>query len=132
MSVPRILIIMGLLSLLLLLLFFVVQGPKRPQSDAGADKLTAEFMKILPDDLTPDQVEEVRGLLMRFQRMIYNGQMPVEDEVDVKRRMTEYVSRGSMTRQELNVLMARVGYFSVRGSTPDSVGIHPLLEDSLK
>jgi hypothetical protein len=55
--------------------------------------------------------------------------MAVQDEVEVKREMTGYIERGSITDKELHRVMARVGYYTFRGEMPDSIGMHPLLED---
>ena len=91
--------------------------------------MAAEFLKLVPGDLPPEQVEEIEGLLARFQIKVRRHEIPVEDEVEIKRLMSQYIDRGSITKKELNTVMARVGYYSVRGSTPDSIGIHPLVED---
>lgn len=116
--------IVGVIALVL------VRGPE-PEATFQVTGLAAEFMKVLPSDLPPDHVSEIEGLLARFQYAVRAGQMPVKNEVEIKRLMTQYVDEGSISRDDLNLVMARVGYYTFRGSVPDSIGMHPLLADSL-
>lgn len=106
---------------------------RRPAPEPGfrVTGLAAEFMKVLPSDLPPDHVDEVEGLLARFQYSVRKGEMPVKDEVEIKRLLTRYIDSGTINRNDLNHVMARVGYYTFRRSVPDSIGMHPLLEDSL-
>jgi hypothetical protein len=41
--------------------------------------------------------------------------------------MTEYLSKGSITKEELHIVMAKVGYYTYRGLSPDTTAAHPLL-----
>lgn len=117
-----------LAAIVLILALFLFEGPE-PEISFRVTGIAAEFMKILPDDLSGEKLEEISGLLARFQYRVRQGEMPGQDEVEVKRELAGYVERGSITEKELYRVMARVGYYTFRGETPDSIGMHPLLED---
>ena len=89
------------------------------------------FISTLPKDVTPAQRTEIEGLLERFQAKAEADEIRGEDVQEVMTLIAQYLDRGSVTHRELNLLMAKVGYYSYRGLSPDSTGIHPLLEQTL-
>jgi hypothetical protein len=125
----RFIVVLTLVSIIVVVLV-LMRGPE-PEPTFRVTGLAAQFMKVLPSDLPPDHVAEIEGLLARFQYSVRRGQMPVADEVEIKRLLTRYVDEGSISHHDLNLVMARVGYYTLRGTVPDSIGLHPLLKDSL-
>ena len=107
--------------------YFVTRSPE-PLKEQELSNLVAEFFAIVPDDLPDGQRDEIKGLLSRFQAKADSDQIRADDFQEVMQLFDKYVSQGAITREELNLLMAKVGYYSFRAYSPDSSDIHPLLE----
>lgn len=89
--------------------------------------MAARFMTIVPEDVTEAQKTEIEGLLKRFLAKARADQVRPEDYQEVMQLLAAHVTRGTIDRQELNIFMAKVGYYSYRAQSPDSSDIHPLL-----
>jgi CRISPR/Cas system-associated endoribonuclease Cas2 len=99
------------------------------------DKRIKSFMACLPDTLRDEQRAEVKETLERFQRSVNAGLVAPKDRDDVISTLDRYIDEGKITKQELHVFLAKVGYYAIR-ETPDNQDIegrmkppdHPLLE----
>jgi hypothetical protein len=129
-SVPKIVVALLIAVLMAAVAYFFFAKQER-STKPQATGIAVEFLKILPEELPLEQRNEIEGLLAVFQSKVRKKELPVEDEVEIRRLLSKYIQAGGIERNELNLLMAKVGYYSFRGSTPDSLGIHPLLDDSL-
>jgi hypothetical protein len=111
----------------LVAVYFAFRKPA-PLREGELTGVMAEFVTILPDDLPPAQTAEIEGLLRRFQAKAEVDQVRPEDYQEVMMLLKEHVEEGSITHDELNLVMAKVGYYSYRAYSRDSSDIHPLLD----
>ncbi|MDH3216579.1 MAG: hypothetical protein OEN01_09840 [Candidatus Krumholzibacteria bacterium] len=111
---------------LVVLVLYAIRTPT-PLREGQLTGLAAQLMTCLPGDLTEPQRAEIEGLLRRFQSRAQAGLVRSEHQREVQDLLKDYVQRGEITRGELNLLMARVGYYSHAGEMADSATIHPLL-----
>jgi len=107
--------------------FFLTRSPE-PLKEQELSSLVAEFFAIIPDDISDEQRDEIKGLLSRFEAKASSDQIRSTDFQEVMQLFEKYVSQGEITRGDLNLVMAKVGYYSFRAYSPDSSDIHPLLE----
>ena len=110
----------------ILVAFALLRTPE-PLRVRDLDEVSARFMKILPGDLPQEQKLEIEGLLKRFQSKSRAGQIRPEDHQEVMQLIAEYLTKGSISKEELYIVMAKVGYYAYRGLSPDSSAVHPLL-----
>lgn len=94
--------------------------------------LTDPFMKCLPAETTPQQREEIQGILTRFYVRARSGEVRPQDAEEIEARMTRVIERGSIAKTELHELMALVSHYTYlldpERNPPDGSGIHPLLQ----
>ena len=109
-----------------LVAYFLLRAPETLR-EGELTGIPAEFFRLVPEDLPVDQRAEIEGLLKRFQSKGEAGQIRAEDYQEVMQLFAKYLTKGSIDRSELNLLMAKVGYYSYRAASPDSSDIHPLL-----
>lgn len=110
---------------------------QRSSGDASVHGRIDRFLSCLPDTLREEQRGEVRSTLEHFQRLIDDDMVAKKDRDDIFTLMDRYIEAGSITKQELHVFLAKVGYYSIR-MTPENRDIdgkmkapdHPLLEKS--
>lgn len=102
--------------------------PSEPVRTAPLSELGERFIAILPDDLPPGHRAEIDGLLRRFEARARANRVRPEDYQEVMQLIAGHLTKGSLTRDELNLVMAKVGYYSHRALSPDSSDIHPLLD----
>jgi hypothetical protein len=125
-TTKRIIAVLIAVAAAILVAFALLRTPE-PLREADLDEVSARFMKILPGDLPQEQKLEIEGLLKRFQSKSRAEQIRPEDYQEVMQLMTEYLTKGSITKEELHIVMAKVGYYSYRGLSADSTAVHPLL-----
>jgi hypothetical protein len=106
--------------------FAVLRKPE-PLREGELDEVSARFVEILPSDVPPAQKAEIEGLLRRFQARAGARQVMPKDYQEVMQLMAEYLTKGSITKEELHIVMAKVGYYTYRTLTADSSAVHPLL-----
>ena len=123
---PAIAIFVLGVAVVLLVFFNLRKSP--PLREGNLKGVTEEFFALVPDDIPQEQRDEIQGLLRRFQAKADAGQIRVEDEREVMELFIKYLNQGSIERDELNLVMAKVGYYSYRALSPDSSDIHPLLD----
>jgi hypothetical protein len=119
------LLVAGIAVVVLAFLLFRKPAPLKVAELSG---LPARFMAIVPADVPEEQKAEIEGLLRRFQTKALADLIRPEDYQEVMQLLAEYLTRGSIERGELNLLMAKVGYYSYRSMASDSSDIHPLLD----
>lgn len=127
---------MTALAVAVVLLIVVWQ---RTGTKSGVEARLESLMKCLPADLSRSQREEVRSTLKLFERSYKEGQVAPNDYREIVSALEHYISRASMTKEELQELMAWVGYYSIRmkqENLDESGRIkppdHPLLEGKFK
>ena len=111
-------------------LFFLTDPvPKNRNALRGVSR---NFVRILPTDLSEEQVEEIKGLFARFDQQVEAGAVVPADRDEVRADMQRHLEAGTISRGDLNTLMAKVGFYTMRNDPrfqhPDGSGIHPLLE----
>jgi len=127
-----------LLALIAGALLVVVVGVLRDRihpEEARMEKVIASFMGALPKDLTTAQRDEVREILENFRLRTRRGKVAPRDRSQVLDLLEHYAEKGSITKSELQTLMAKVSYYSLRltpqyGREDESPPRpdHPLLE----
>ena len=129
MTTKRIIIIVVWIALVVAILaaFALMRSPE-PLREGELDEISARFMTILPGDLPEEQELEIEGLLKRFQSKARAGHIPPRDYQEVMQLMAEHLDNGSITKEKLHIVMAKVGYYSYRELSSDSSAVHPLLE----
>jgi hypothetical protein len=94
-------------------------------------KLNSEFLTCLPDKLTPQQVDEVSGILSRFYEMSAQGKVEKSDQLLVKEDLFKYIQKGEIALDELNKFMAKVSFLTFKSNPnynlPEGSVDHPLL-----
>lgn len=126
--------IAALLAAVLVLIVIAVFR-SRGAGDANINKRIKSFMACLPDTLRDEQRTEVKATLERFRQSIEEGVVAPRDRDDVIGILDHYIDRGEITKQELHVFLAKVGYYMIR-QTQDNQDLegrmkppdHPLLE----
>ena len=119
-------------SVIIVMIYFLLAGPERR---AGEDiaALTNDFMTCVPASLTQDQRQEVVGMLARFRMNANAGKVAEEDQNEVVGELKRYIQAGTISKEELNYFMARVGYLTYRSdpgaNLPGGQVDHPLLDD---
>lgn len=103
----------------------------RNAGDDGIDRnrLTKDFVSVLPDSLGEEKTDEIDGLVRLFWKSCEFGRVFPEDEVEIESRLRNAVDRKYIGGRDLVVLMARVGYYTYRGQAglPDGEVDHPEL-----
>ncbi len=127
MTTKRIIALTIVVVAAILVALVLLRSPE-PLREGDLDEVSARFMKILPDELQEEQKIEIEGLLKRFQSKARAGQIQPKYHQEVMQLMAEYLDRGAITKEELHIVMAKVGYYSYRGLSSDSSAVHPLLE----
>lgn len=125
---PSVAIVIAIVAIAIIIAAFFVFRKPAPLRVGELTGLPAQFVKILPDDLPLEQKMEIEGLLRRFQTKAMANQFPAEEYNEVMGLLTKYLDQGSIGRDDLNFVMAKVGYYSYHGFSPDSSDIHPLLD----
>jgi hypothetical protein len=125
-------IVLGILVLVLIaggVAAFLHQQGNKPV--AKREHLAEEFISILPDSLTDQHIEEIRGLL---ETLWYRHERGLVADADVDTIMTEmqqFVDAGRISGRELVYYMAQVGYKAYAGENryrlPSGVVDHPVL-----
>jgi hypothetical protein len=123
----RIIVVLIAVIAAILVAFVLLRSPE-PLREGELDAVSARFIQILPVELPPEQRLEIEGLLRRFQSKAGADQILPEDYQDVMQLMAQHITKGSISEEELHIVMAKVGYYSYRALSPDSSAVHPLLE----
>jgi hypothetical protein len=121
-------IVIASVVLVALFVAFVFLRSTEPLRVGDLDEVSARFMKILPDDLSEEKELEIEGLLKRFQSKARADQIPPRDYQEVMQLIAGHLDKGSITKEDLHIVMAKVGYYSYRGLSSDSSAVHPLLQ----
>jgi hypothetical protein len=124
----RVAIVVALAGVAVALLALLVLRKPAPLRETDLTGMAARFMTILPDELSAAQKAEIEGLLKRFFAKAEADQVRAEDYQEVMDLLAAHLSAGRIERRDLNLFMAKVGYYTTRAQTPDSLGIHPMLE----
>jgi hypothetical protein len=103
--------------------------------DASINKRIKNFMACLPDTLRDEQRAEVKATLAHFQQSVEAGIVAPKDRDDVIGMLDRSIEEGTITKQELQIFLAKVGYYMIR-QTQENQDIegrmkppdHPLLE----
>jgi hypothetical protein len=94
-------------------------------------KLNSEFLTCLPQELTPQQVDEVTSILSRFHEMSAQGNVEPSDQLLVKEDLVKYIQQGEINFSELNTFMAKVSFLTYKSNPnynlPEGSVDHPLL-----
>ncbi|MFQ5512464.1 MAG: hypothetical protein ACE5EO_11520 [Candidatus Krumholzibacteriia bacterium] len=110
--------------------WFLAKNPG-PRSDS-LEGLLGNFVECLPADLSEAQVEEIKGILVRYESRVREGKVAALDGAELSREFQRHVAADSISRPELNQLMAKVSYYMYREdpfyNPPDGSAMHPLLE----
>jgi hypothetical protein len=98
---------------------------------AQRDELLKEFLLVLPDRYQDYHKEEITGLLVRFWYRFDTGKVEAADYEEVMASLDDYVTLGEINQEDLNYLMAQVGYYTFktesRYNLPDGEIDHPTL-----
>ena len=127
---PAIVIFVGLIVVLI----FVRQ---QSGTEAPIEKRIDTFLSCVPDTMKEEQKKEVKASLAHFQQLIDAGMVAKKDQDEIADILDHYIEAGTITKQDLHLFLAKVGYFSIR-LTPENQDIegkmkppdHPLLETS--
>jgi len=119
------------------LIVIVIFKQQSSSENAQIKKLAKKFFSCLPEDLTKAQKAEVRSTLKRFQKAVDEEIVAENDRKDAMRILEHYVKKGSISKKELQVFLAKVDYYTIRLSKDnlDDEGKmkppdHPLLMNS--
>ncbi|NIM20704.1 MAG: hypothetical protein GTO51_10830 [Candidatus Latescibacteria bacterium] len=95
------------------------------------EKLSREFLSLLPDQLTDAQRDEVSGILERFAIMVSEGKVEKTDQELIRGDLIAYIRGGEISKRELEYFMAKVSYITYRAdpeaNLPGGEIDHPLL-----
>jgi hypothetical protein len=120
----------GVLVIVLILgaLFFLQE--KSISMKTHIKKLNSEFITCLPENLTPQQVDEVSGILERFHEMSSQGKVETADQSEVKKDLVRYIQQGEIAYKELSSFMAKVSFLTFKSNPnynlPEGSVDHPL------
>jgi len=108
--------------------YFSNRGSAPPE---GLVELQIDFIEILPDELSDEQIREIESILILYNRRIELGEVARRDQIAISGKMEEYVRERGIDRRELDQFIALVSFFSYRldpdHNPEDGSGIHPLL-----
>lgn len=94
-------------------------------------RLVKQFMACLPDSLTDDHRQEIRGLLEVFWARVDMGEVYPEDVELIESKLHQYCDAGRIDGKDLVYFMAEVGYYSYRKdpryNLPERIVDHPTL-----
>jgi hypothetical protein len=109
---------------------FFLRDPSKQQGRNIAG-MTDRFMTCLPEGITSDQKQEIRGILVRFRMNANAGKVTALNQEEIANDLENYTSIGSISMEELRRFMAKVGYYTYRTdpdyNLPEGEVDHPLL-----
>lgn len=123
------------IAIFVVLVVVLIVVRQRSGTNAFIEKRIDRFLSCVPDTLRDEQKKEVKTSLEHFQRLIDSGKVARKDQTEIAAIIDRYIEKGAITKQELHVFLAKVGYYSIRltPANQDSEGKmkppdHPLLE----
>ena len=104
---------------------------KRESPQHHRDDLVAQFVALVADSVHGgDDLQEIHLLFNQFYGRAEMGKIAKEDVDFVTNSLARYVNKHHITRKELDVFMAEVGFRTYKGDpryNPDSTVDHPVL-----
>jgi hypothetical protein len=103
--VGAIVLLAALASLTGLLIFWNAAPP----AETKLNGLIGDFIKCLPQDVTPAEREEILGIMNRFYKRAMGGKVHPKDIVEIQNDLGQYIAKGTIPRSELPEFLSKVG-----------------------